>query len=482
MITAQTLTWSALDIAAGTTVTVTYDVLVNNDVVIGQALTNTAFARWTSLNGAFAYERSGTGTALNDYVASDSTTLIIGDNTTFEKVRASDTFSDADANVRIGDLIEYELRLGLQEGTHTNVSVTDTLPLGLQYVGMVSATYFGTVQPAPPAPSGTQTLTWTLGTVNNPVDGDPTNDVLVLRYRVRVLNNDTFAQTPVSQTLTNNATLGYTVAGNAVTRPSTASVTVLQPILTVSKSAAPAGGDTVINAGEVVTYTVDVFNSGAAPAYDTVLVDTLPVGLRKGGVTTISVSLLTGGPLTSLNPLFDPATGVATWNFDNGSANVYSIPAGDTLRVVYQVTADADLGPGLTLTNTAQATLYYSFDDEAVPANGSAVDREVYGPTNTAQQILTTPVPGGLLKQNPASTDRNNRPGVHLHHYRARDPAADGAARCTHSRQPRDNECECDPGQHQQGFRFTGMDAGQYRYQYRSGHRRHEQRHRNPGQ
>jgi fimbrial isopeptide formation D2 family protein len=49
--TPQTLTWSALDITAGTTVAVTYDVLVNNSVVIGQALTNTATARWTSLDG-----------------------------------------------------------------------------------------------------------------------------------------------------------------------------------------------------------------------------------------------------------------------------------------------------------------------------------------------------------------------------------------------------------------------------------------------
>ncbi len=152
--TPQTLTWSDLDIPAGTTVTVTYDVLVNNDVVIGQALINTAIARWTGLNGNFAYERSGTGTVPNDYVASDSTTLIIGDNTTFVKVRASDTYTAADANVRIGDLIEYELRLGLQEGTHTNVSVTDTLPTGLQYVGMVSATCFGTSVPATPVPSG----------------------------------------------------------------------------------------------------------------------------------------------------------------------------------------------------------------------------------------------------------------------------------------------------------------------------------------
>jgi fimbrial isopeptide formation D2 family protein/uncharacterized repeat protein (TIGR01451 family) len=241
--------------------------------------------------------------------------------------------------------------------------------------------------------------------VVNPSDGNPTNDVLVLRYRVRVLNNDTFAQTPTSQTLTNNATLGYTVAGNPVTRPSTASVTVLQPILTVSKSASAAGGDSVINAGEVITYTVGILNSGAAPAYDTVLVDTLPVGLRQGGVTTTAITLVsTNTSLPVLAPVYNATTGVATWDFDSGVANAYTIPAGDTLRVVYQVTADADLGPSLTLTNTAQATLYYSFDDEAFPANGNAVDREVYGPTNTAQQTLTTPVPGGLLKQNPTNT------------------------------------------------------------------------------
>ncbi len=173
-------------------------------------------------------------------------------------------------------------------------------------------------------------------------------------------------------------------------------------MLAVSKAAAPAGGDTVINADEVITYTVNIVNSGAAPAYDTVLVDTLPVGLRQGGVTTTSITLVNAGTsLPLLAPAYDPATGVATWNFDNNTANTYTIPAGETLRVVYTVKADTNLGPGLTLTNTAQATLYYSFDDEAVPANGSVADREVYGPTNTAQQTLITPLPGGLLKQNP---------------------------------------------------------------------------------
>jgi len=96
----------------------------------------------------------------------------------------------------------------------------------------------------------------------------------------------------------------------------------------------PAGGDNIIEAGEAVTYTVDIVNNGAAPAYDTVLVDTLPLGMRQGGVTTISVTLVPAGTaLPPLAPAYDANTGVASWNFDNGTADAYTIPAGETLRV-----------------------------------------------------------------------------------------------------------------------------------------------------
>jgi uncharacterized repeat protein (TIGR01451 family)/fimbrial isopeptide formation D2 family protein len=178
-------------------------------------------------------------------------------------------------------------------------------------------------------------------------------------------------------------------------------VSVQQPLLAVAKTAS-AGADTpIVDAGEVVTYTVDIVNTGAAPAYDAVLVDTLPAGLR-GGLTVTSISLVNAGTsLPLLAPAYDPATGVATWNFDNGTADSYTIPAGDTLRVVYTVTADTGLGAGLTLTNAAQATVYYSFDDEAVPAGGAAAQREVYAPTNTANETLITQSPNPPLKENP---------------------------------------------------------------------------------
>ena len=400
--TPQTLTWSGIDIPEGTTVAVTYDVRVLDSVVANQTLTNSVTARWTSLDGDFAYERTGTGTpAYNDYFATATTSLTTPpDATTLAKARLTDTYGAADANLRVGDLVDYELRIGLQEGSHTGLVLEDTLPAGMVFEGVVSADFFGTAGTATPTVSG-QTVTWTLGDVVNAADGDPANDYLVIVYRARVMNNDALAQTPVTQDLTNNATLDYTVGGVAATQlTASQTVSVLQPLLAVSKTAAPAGGDATIGAGEVITYTVDIVNSGTAPAYDTVLVDTLPVGLRQGGVTTTSITLVGAGTsLAPLAPAYDPATGVATWNLDTGAADAYTIPAGETLRVVYTVTADADIGDALTLTNAAVATLYYSFDDEAVPANGAADQREVYGPTNTATATLTTPAPA-LLKAN----------------------------------------------------------------------------------
>jgi uncharacterized repeat protein (TIGR01451 family) len=256
-----------------------------------------------------------------------------------------------------------------------------------------------------PAADATGTLTWTLGDIDNLVDNNTANDTLVIVYRARVLNNDALAQLPTSQSLANQATLGYNLGGLPITTPpSAASITVQQPELTLSKSVVTAiNADTVVAAGETVTYTVDILNGGLAPAYDTVLVDTLPQGLRQGGVTTTSITLVGSGTSLPIQPpSYDSGTGIATWDFDSGVADQYTIPAGETLRVVYQVTADAGLADAVTLVNSAVATLYYSFDNNDEP-NGDAAQREVYGPTNTAQAILTTPA-APLLKQNTQST------------------------------------------------------------------------------
>ena len=428
---AQTLLWSmadgnaAIDIVEGAVVNITYDVRVDNSVLINQSLSNSTAAQWTSIEGSSAFERNGSAApAFNDYfIGPVTTTVALGDDTTATtKTRLLDTYGAGDDGVRIGDIVEYELRLGLQEGALDNVSVIDTLPRGLIFEGIANingdttAPYsavppfvHGDITPADivvagDPTAGPTTVTLAIGALANPADGNDANDAFIVVYRARVLNLvhpqvDTIG-------LSNTVAMGYdTAAGPATNITDDETINVLQPNLAVAKSAVPAGGDAVLAADEIVTYTVDITNNGTAPAYDAVLQDVIPVGMRNGTatITMVSVQLLSGPVLPNLPPTYVPASGVATWDFDTGAAGQYNIPAGDTLRIVYQAQADTDLGAGLTLTNQAQVQLYYSFDDDAVPTLGSAVGvREIYGPSNVASVTFTTDTPDALTKENPA--------------------------------------------------------------------------------
>ncbi|MGD8575451.1 MAG: isopeptide-forming domain-containing fimbrial protein [Thiohalophilus sp.] len=427
--TAQSMRWSLadanadIDVSEGSTVTVTYDVVVLDNVLPGQQLTNSASIQWTSLDGADAAERDGTASpAYNDYFTGPVTAILNApDLNTISKARLTDTFGSGDANVRIGDIVDYELRLTLQEGTSGNVLVSDSLPQGLAFEGLVSingdsSAPFTSVSPfthtainnatvsGDPA-IGPTTVTIDIGDIVNAGDGNPANNDFIIVYRARVLDN-VFAQVN-STTLTNAVTFQYDNISGTQTRSSSQAITLLQPNLSVSKSASAAGGDTVIEANELVTYTVDISNSGTAPAYDLMLQDIIPVGMRNGTATITMVSTTIGGtPVANPVPIYDATTGIVNWNLDTGVADSYTIPAGQTLSLVYQVQADPDIGAGLTLTNQAQGLSYYSFDDEAAPTAGSVSGvREIYGPTNTASTTLTTDAPGAPLKENPASTD-----------------------------------------------------------------------------
>jgi len=411
---------ASLDIPAGGTLVLTYQASVV--ATSGAPITNSAYVDWTSLSGGVTGERTGVGcpnvTSPNDYCTGPATASVTSlDPTAFVKSSVSDTWSTlpgngSDSTLRIGDTAVYSLALTLREGVTQNVVVTDTLPAGLAFDSPVSITpasggsTFGYTVASQPSPGATGTMTWNLGNITNAVDNNPANNTLVIQYRARVVNN-TLAQSPTAQQLTNNATLGYAINGvSATPKSASATINVWQPMLSVSKSAATATSGTVITAGELITYTVRIANSGAAPAYNAVLTDSLPAGLRQAGVTTTSISLVNSATnaLTAVLPLLAPVysatSGVATWNFDvPGSPALYAVPAGQTLQVVYQVRADSGLGSGMTLSNQALVTSYYSFDSQEVPVPGTAANRQVYGPTSTATVQLTTAAATALSKQ-----------------------------------------------------------------------------------
>ena len=463
-VTGNIVTWSILadpntdiDVPENGTATFTYRVTVSDAVLAAETLTNSSVIRWTSLDDDInnvdeANERDGSG-GINDYFSSDLVSQVdISDTNTFNKAYLTDTspqlnLLNVPSDVRIGDLVQYTVTLNLQEGNNANVRLQDTLPVGMVFAEVVSingdttADYTSpgnpfsyTAIPAINTPTAGQTvLNWNLGDITNRGSvGDPDgNNIFEIVYLARVTDDGQPAvnSNPVSGLgLQNFILFNYDIDGPGIgidpvtqTQNDDETIVLQHPNLSVAKTSTQqfANPALTIIANEIVTYTVTITNNGASPAYDVLLHDTLPIGLRPANVAGITVNsiLVNGVAVTNLAPLsYNPATGFIVWDFDNGDP-AYSIPADSgTLVLEYAVAADANIGAGLTgLQNTAHAEFYYSFDDDVVPTTGVTTGvREIYGPSNIALSIpaLGTPAPSPLVKANLNSADLNRSIGV----------------------------------------------------------------------
>jgi large repetitive protein len=451
--TQQGLTWSLtsaspsnIDITEGDTITVTYEVVALDTVEANQQLSNSAQIQWTGINGSSIYERDGSTVPIeNNYINGPVVeTIAVANNNVVTKIRNGDTFS-ANDDVRVGDVIEYRVDLVLQEGTHKNLVLNDAIPQGMVFVGInsinndTSASYTdGNVQfsytdiPAYTTSNivtdkiywsgdgaddpavGTTTLTIDFGDVVNIGNNAAGDNSLSIYYYVRPLNLDANVHVaPFNLPKLNSVAYNYDEydptppAPVLTTAADTHQVNLLQPELTLTKSATQEFGDAIVVAGEDITYTVTITNNGTAPAYDVVLRDTLPLGMRlltpvTTGITSISAPNVNR---TVIQPTYVPGTGLAEWDFKNLADDNYSILPGDSLEIVYTAEVDGTVGGSAVLNNSAQVWRYYSFDDEAIPAGAVLADREDYGPSVAAVYGMTTPAPSPLAKLNPAITN-----------------------------------------------------------------------------
>ncbi len=426
---AQSLVWnranSDLDIAAGNNSLLVFDALVLDEVLAAASLSANARIEWTSLDedNSSPYERNGADGVggLNDYVLENiAAQLTAANDSTLSKTRVDDSYGSGNAQLRIGDLVEYELRLALPEGSAPNAQIVDTLPQGMVFVGTVSVNAdnnapFAAVAPfahndiAEPVQAGDPamgptTLSWNIADLRNLGDNNAANDEFVLRYRARVLNRDVHPWPANNTVLTNNAVFSFDAATGTEARNDSETLDLLQPDLAVAISATPAGG-TTLSAGDTVDYTITITNNGSAPAYDPVFKDLIPHGLRQGGISVQSINV-NGAAAGAIAPAFDNSTGVAVWDFSAGTG--YAINPGQTLQMVYRVQADANLGAGLNLQNAATVETYYSLDGDNLPSQGAtavALDmREDYGPTAPVGVQFNTPNAAPLLIENTQPT------------------------------------------------------------------------------
>ncbi|MBO9534382.1 MAG: DUF11 domain-containing protein [Solirubrobacteraceae bacterium] len=286
-----------------------------------------------------------TGSQFDPDTANNSTSVTTTINAAAD-VRVTKSVSAATASV--GDTLTYTLNVSNQgPSAATNVSITDAIPAGLTPSG------------APTITGGTcsyagQNLTCTLASLPN----GGTRTVTV---------PTTVAAGAAGASLSNTATIAATefdpTPANNTSAPALTTIRGVAE-LSVTKTVGQANA----NVGDTLTYTVTVSNAGPQAATTATLVDTLPAGTTRLGVTPSQGTCAAGNPI---------------------NCSLGTIASGASATVA--ITARADLSAAnSTVTNTATAS---SAMDDTNAVNNTATAATVIAPAADLQVTKTADKP-----------------------------------------------------------------------------------------
>ncbi|HVW56608.1 MAG TPA: isopeptide-forming domain-containing fimbrial protein [Rhizobiaceae bacterium] len=378
---------SGFDLGLHQIVTITYQARVANDVVAGQALTNTVDLTYKSLPasdpvddadpsiaagipGAVSEARDGSDggprtdqSLLNNYAFETTSTVNIAVPGPISKTSDHSTYT-------IGDQIFYTIEIPVIEGMTVNPVLTDILPTGQDFIegsGNIIAAD-GTVLTGAFTQAG-QTLTLDGDTFITAADNNETNDFIRVTFQARVLNS---ADNNNGDVKVNTATF---TSDNVPARTATASIGITEPDLVITKTNDATGP---VDAGDVITYTVTTAHAAdsSSEAFEYSFADSLPNGLQPLGI----ISATLNGVDVSDQIGFNNA-GV----FSLSGADL-DIPLGASLVVVYQVKVLDTIGPNETIGNAVIGS-WSSLDGQVRPG---AADGERTGtlPTDDVNDYL----------------------------------------------------------------------------------------------
>ncbi len=342
-------------LAPGEQITVQVTAKLLDVLPVGLALENTAGLNWTSLEGFDPNERDGTETGPNDYAHEDT------EITTPTGAPLVDKLPLTNPTGTIGDDVVYTIKVTLAEGLTRQMRLEDLLPAGMTYRssmlitsaaasgGLLSADFNGTISlTGTPTTGDTGTLTFTFGNVTTTGDNVVDNNSFLLQLTARIENQTT---NQIDVVLENNAQLVHTPENGGgevvVIDPTPVDLTIIEPRLTLVKTVSPETG---VEAGDTLTYTLVMTNTGTSPAYEVSIVDQLAQGTsfdtliscqrNPGAVDLISgttVDTAAAGQIGLSNPLWDLEVGESL-------TCMYTVTALDTLYIDgdHTNTADAD--------------------------------------------------------------------------------------------------------------------------------------------
>ncbi|MDA7885309.1 DUF11 domain-containing protein [Pirellulales bacterium] len=239
----------------------------------------------------------------------------------------------------IGEIATFKLEVIIPRGTTPDAIVVDSLPAGLAFQQMVGTpsidtgvSFTGSLTPV--LSNDGKTVTFNLGDVTNTNVSDDLKGFTV-EYEAVVLNVRSNQQ---NTKLTNNAKLDW-LNHPELPAVTSSAVTVIEPTITVNKTVNPS----TAQAGDTATFTIDI-SAGTTTAYDVVLKDIFPAN-----ITPVANSLRAVSGVTP-NSLVSSAGGnafEAAWN---------TLTPGQTSRLSFEVTVDANVISGTSITNSANAT------------------------------------------------------------------------------------------------------------------------------
>ncbi|WP_369140418.1 isopeptide-forming domain-containing fimbrial protein [Modestobacter versicolor] len=345
------LSWQVGSTAGGESLAYTYVARPAADAIAGEAYTNTVALVAASLAGDVSDPRIS-----RSYGATASADLDIAP--------ARITKSVVPTSATVGQQLSYTLTVVVPARvTVYDAHVTDVLPVGIEPGDLDESTVVCTSTgpcTVPPLSGLTmdadRQIVFPLGSHANSAGAR----TITVTYPATVADD---AAVAAGDELDNTAQLGWFAdsdhAGDSpvLSDPAEATVTVLEPVVTVTKAA----DDATVEPGQVVTYTVTATNGGTSAAHDVLVVDTLPAGL-------------TVRPATVAPGTYDPATRRITWTEPTLAAGA------GVVRTYQAVLADSTtLDDGDVLGNQVLVSGYGS-----LPGGG----RE-YGPTSPVTEPVT---------------------------------------------------------------------------------------------
>ncbi|MFN7931272.1 MAG: DUF11 domain-containing protein [Blastocatellia bacterium] len=163
--------------------------------------------------------------------------------------------------------------------------------------------------------------------------------------------------------------IGSALVGNVITDLASGNTPNIDPNIVATKSVSPTGN---VNPGSTLTYTVEIENTGNAPAVLMTFTDSLP-----SGTTYVANSATLNG--TNLSAAAYPFGSAYTINGRNASSGAIKVGYANRATITYQVTVNSSSPPSVV--NNSGVINYLDGPGGGVPSNQTTtnVNSLVYG-------------------------------------------------------------------------------------------------------